>query len=285
MTRDIDMAQIEKVIEGVSIPPQPTLLNEIKRVYPSIDKIAVLVNRDPSLSAALLKTVNSAIFGLSREITSVSQAVMLLGLNSVMNVVNGVMLRASVSKYAIDPAILEPFWQSTMDVAIVASSLARSTGKCTADQAYLLGLFHHCAMPLMIKKFANYLPTMQQARSAIQLFEEQHFRVDHGALGFAMMRSWQLEEDVLLAVKNHHDLVYIRTMEDKPCNDLIALLKMAEYIAAEHQALYNQPQSLEWPQIGANILEYCRLSETDFEDLSVEAQESLQEADLSMLNL
>jgi hypothetical protein len=71
-------------------------LNELKKDDPDPRVIVRLVSGDVGLSAAVLKTVNSPFFGLSRRISSVAQAVSLLGMKAAAQIVTGLVLRAAV---------------------------------------------------------------------------------------------------------------------------------------------------------------------------------------------
>ena len=64
---------------------------------PDINRIAELIKQDVGLAGTVLKVVNSQFYGLSNEITSIQQAVGLLGMNSVVNIVNGISIKSSMT--------------------------------------------------------------------------------------------------------------------------------------------------------------------------------------------
>ncbi len=84
---DLTQEQIQKVLQGIAIPPQPQIMVDLQmeQMSPdcSISAIADLIGQDIGLAGSILKTVNSPFYGLSNKITSINQAVNLLGVKSV----------------------------------------------------------------------------------------------------------------------------------------------------------------------------------------------------------
>jgi len=103
------MTNVHIVKRISSLPPLPQTVTEIEKAYadPNVDakKIARIIEKDPMVVADLLKTLNSAFYGLRKEITSVEQAVALLGMKSVKDLVINLslrnMLRTDLSPYGI----------------------------------------------------------------------------------------------------------------------------------------------------------------------------------------
>ncbi|MEE4243763.1 MAG: HDOD domain-containing protein, partial [Kangiellaceae bacterium] len=82
----------QDILKGVYIPPQPKLVDELTMAGTDLDEIARLISSDPGVSAAVLKTVNSPYFGLKSRIASINQAVVLLGIDRVINLVKSMLL-------------------------------------------------------------------------------------------------------------------------------------------------------------------------------------------------
>lgn len=94
---ELTAEQIKNILQGIKIPPQPQILVDLQmeQVMPDPDmrQIARLISQDVGLSRTMLKFVNSRFFGLTNKITSIEQAVSLLGLNSVINILNGLSIK------------------------------------------------------------------------------------------------------------------------------------------------------------------------------------------------
>ncbi len=278
MTPELSAEQIQKVLQGISVPPQPQIMVDLQMEqvmpYPDLKAIARLISQDPGLSGALLKIVNSPQFGLSNRIASIQQAVNLLGSNSVINLINAQSIKGELTDEAI--VVLNRFWDSAQDVAMTCLNLAKSIGYQSPDEAYTLGLFHNCGIPLMIKRFPGYMGILEEAYASatseqrIVDTENRLLNTNHAVVGYFTARSWRLPEHLCEVIANHHNALSIFSDDsgrDAQLKTLLGILKMAEHICETHRVLGAQAVDMEWQYIALPILEYVGLSEYDFENL------------------
>ncbi len=278
MNHEISAEQIRQVLQGISVPPQPQIMVDLQmeQVMPNPDlkSIAKLISQDPGLSGALLKIVNSPHFGLSNRIASIQQAVNLLGCDTVINLINAQSIKGELTDEAI--VSLNRFWDTAQDVAMTCLTLAKRIGYHSPDEAYTLGLFHNCGIPLMLKRFPNYMTVMEEAyyhanreRRVVDT-ENRLLNTNHAVVGYFTARSWRLPEHLCEAIANHHNALSLfeeETGRDAQLKTLLAILKMAEHICASHRVLGNQEVDHEWDSIQALVLDYVGFSEYDFEIL------------------
>lgn len=277
MTIELSDEQIRSVLQGISVPPQPQIMVDLQmeQVMPDPDlrTIARLISQDPGLSGALLKTVNSPFFGLANRIASIQQAVNLLGCRSVINLINAQSIRGELSDAAI--VTLNRFWDTAQDVAMTSLSLAKRIGHPAPDEAYTLGLFHNCGIPLMLTRFPNYMDVLEEAYASASAetrvtdIENRVFNTNHAVVGYFVARSWKLPAHLCEAIANHHNALALFDDEwsDAQIKTLLAILKMAEHICACHRVLGGQPDDREWEAVAQQVLEYVGLSEYDFDYL------------------
>jgi HD-like signal output (HDOD) protein len=177
---------------------------------------------------------------------------------------------------------LNRFWDSAQDVAMTSLTLAKRIGSQTVDESYALGLFHDCGIPLMLKRFPNYMAILEQAyanaspTSRVVDTENEALSTNHAVVGYFTAKSWRLPEHVSNAIANHHNALAIfqdDSGRNAPLKNLLAVLKMAEHICASHRVLGNQSEDHEWNTISHLILDYVGLSDYDFENL----KESIRE--------
>jgi len=284
MSQELSAEQIRQVLQGISVPPQPQIMVDLQmeQVMPNPDlrTIAKLISQDPGLSGALLKIVNSPFFGLANRIASIQQAVNLLGCNTVINLINAQSIKGEMSDEAI--VTLNRFWDTAQDVAMTCLSLAKRIGYQAADEAYTLGLFHNCGIPLMLKRFPNYMAVLEEAYASATAerrvvdTENRLLNTNHAVIGYYTAKSWNLPLHLCEAIANHHNALALFSEEsgrDAQLKTLLAILKMAENICATHRVLGNQADDHEWNSIEQLVLEYVGLSEYDFENL----KESIRE--------
>ncbi|WP_068827555.1 HDOD domain-containing protein [Pseudomonas sp. BMS12] len=284
MVHELSSEQIQQALQGISVPPQPQIMVDLQmeQVMPSPDlrTIAKLISQDPGLSGALLKIVNSPHFGLTNRIASIQQAVNLLGCNTVINLINAQSIKGELTDEAI--VTLNRFWDTAQDVANTCLTLAKRIGYQSPDEAYTLGLFHNCGIPLMLKRFPNYMTVLEEAyynagseRRVVDT-ENRLLNTNHAVVGYFTAKSWNLPLHLCEAIANHHNALSFFEEEggrDAQLKTLMAILKMAEHICASHKVLGNQEDDHEWASIQQLVLEYVGLSEYDFENL----RESIRE--------
>ncbi|SEM81998.1 HDIG domain-containing protein [Pseudomonas sp. ok272] len=278
MSQELSSEQIQQALQGISIPPQPQIMVDLQMEQympdPDLDVIAKLIAQDPGLSGALLKLVNSPYFGLSNKIASIQRAVRLLGSRSIINLINAQSIKGEMTDDTI--VTLNRFWDTAQDVAMTSLSLAKRIGSQAVDEAYALGLFHDCGVPLMLKRFPDYMSVLEQAYAKagsecrVVDTENQAFNTNHAVVGYYTAKSWRLPEHVSVAIANHHNALTIFSDEsshNSQLKNLLSILKMAEHICASYRVLGNQGEDHEWNSIGHLVLDYVGLSDYDFENL------------------
>nr|WP_225603570.1 HDOD domain-containing protein [Pseudomonas sp. PDM24] len=276
MSQELTTEQIQQSLQGISVPPQPQIMVDLQMEQympdPDLEVIAKLISQDPGLSGALLKIVNSPYYGLSNKITAIQRAVNLLGSRSIINLINAQSIKGELNDDAI--VTLNRFWDTAQDVAMTCLTLAKRVGVQAGDEAYALGLFHDCGIPLMIKKFPDYMKVLEQAYANASAecrvvdTENKQYNTNHAVVGYYTAKSWRLPEHVTQAIANHHNALAIFSDESSrntPLKNLLAILKMAEHICASFRVLGNQSEDHEWNSVGPLVLDYIGLSEYDFE--------------------
>ena len=284
MFQELTSEQIQQALQGISVPPQPQIMVDLQMEQympdPDLGVIAKLISQDPGLSGALLKIVNSAHYGLANKIASIQKAVNLLGIRSVINLINAQSIKGEMSDETI--VTLNRFWDSTQDVAMTSLTLAKRIGSQTVDESYALGLFHDCGIPLMLKRVPHYMEVLEQAYAnaspdhRVVDTENEALNTNHAVVGYYTAKSWRLPEHVTNAIANHHNALAIfqgDSNRNAQLKNLLAVLKMAEHICASHKVLGNENEDHEWSAIGHLILDYVGLSDYDFENL----KESIRE--------
>lgn len=271
MAKLIPAEMIEKTLKGIAIPARPQALlhlqNELKKGDPDPRVIVRLVVGDVGLSAAVLKTVNSPFFGLSRKISSVAQAVSLLGMKAAAQIVTGLLLRVAVG--GKEPS-LERFWDSAETVAGIASYIASTIPRGPRDDAYCFGLFHDVGIPILMQKFPDYRQTLaladKDSTRPLTAVEDERHATDHATVGYLVAKGWFLPEAICEGILHHHDpLVFDDKDSVNPqALTLIAINAMAEHF---HDDYFFMRGNSRWGMIGARVLDHLGLRDDEYSDL------------------
>ncbi|MBL8352155.1 MAG: HDOD domain-containing protein [Burkholderiaceae bacterium] len=189
----------------IDIPAKPDALVKLSLLLADDDvnqqAIAALVESDMALAAAVLKAVNSSLYGLSGWVQSVQQAITYLGTREIAGITFEMGLRA-----AFPPAPeLEPIWQRAARRGMLMGRLAQALG-LDAWGAHSAGLFEECGKAVLFRHTPDHYRAMLRAvASDAELCQLEHtgFGVSHDALGAALCESWGLGAAAVTSVRHH----------------------------------------------------------------------------------
>jgi HD-like signal output (HDOD) protein len=212
MSDSDDYRLIESILaSGVTIPPMPALLLNVLALEGNekagARDFAALIARDPSLAGAVFRVVGSPLLGLRVKVTSLEQAIAILGVRTTVAVARSEGLRGALSDPALGP-VMERFWGRMNMVADVVLALVRTLRLkgIREDQAFLAGIFHDCGVALLARQSPDYAREYlgrEAWPSPTRL--DAAYATSHTLAGLLLARNWQLPEDVALAVRHHHD--------------------------------------------------------------------------------
>ena len=282
MTKALNEEQVNKILRGITVPPQPQIIVDIHMEQampnPDIDRIAQLISQDVGIAGTILKVVNSELFGLKNKITSIEQGVHILGLKSIISLTEALSIKGELDDETI--VAMSGFWDSAMDIASVCATIARQIGYQAPDQAYCLGLFHNCGVPLLIKAHTNYRDVMEASYAGttdrIIDVENRELRTNHAVVGYYVAKSWCLPQHLSEVIAEHHNAPDIFKPNSRPYDGhkktLMAILKMAEHICGLYQTLGGKKVDHEWNRIKDSLLDFIGLSVIDYEDIKSEME-------------
>jgi HD-like signal output (HDOD) protein len=259
MSADVDVLDLntERMTRDVVIPPCPSiltkLLRETRSEEPDFRRVGRLIGNDVALASAVVNTANSPYYGLRVKVTSVHQAVTLLGLNAVSQRVTGLLLQQALSA-APGPG-MEHYWKASMATALIAALVSRETLRGRSEICHTYALFQNCGMPVMLQKFPIYEDILDGSALAhgdpVLEIEEERYATNHAKIGAQFAQRWQLSEPLCLAILHHHDLsasAEIRAQLPPETRLLVAIGLLAEHIycTATGEVCHDWAQADQW---------------------------------------
>ncbi len=261
-----------ETLKNLSVPPCPEiiveLLGETQREDIDFIRISRLITGDVALAAAVLKSANSPFFALRRKVQSVQQAVAVLGLRNLLKIVYGVVLKQSLGG-GTPP--LARFWDRSNYNAVVSAYLAGRLPGVSSDDAYTFGLFHDAGIAILMQKFADYRQTLIRANAtpmAVTAIEDERHHTNHVIVGALLGRSWYLPEQVVWAIRYHHEPSIFTSPRKHSTPDvclLVAIRLISEHIVAR---FLNYPDDAEWEHTKEMALAHLGWFEDDIDDLA-----------------
>lgn len=208
---DINPREIKGIVKDV--PTLPVIYQELfqKMQDPNVavTEIAELITQDQALATKILHLVNSAFYGYSKEIKTISRAVVILGFRAVRSAA----LAISVFDYFKDEESgtvnMLDFWKHSIAVASTCRVLAAELRINQQEEAFIVGLLHDVGKLIEKRYFED------DFREVCTVAMEQHlswyscekalFQVHHATIGKAVFRAWNFPATVVDAVQFHHD--------------------------------------------------------------------------------
>lgn len=262
------------VVASIRLPPQPEVLLKahalLQKDDPDVDAVIRLISTDSGLSAAVLKTVNSSLYATVERIGSISDAVRLLGLRSVIQIVTCAAMRQALHSGA--HARLQRYWDSSLRVAIAAGQIARAMNLGAPEEAYTAGMFMDCGIPVLAERFPNYLELLREARAGSEPcvdVEDRQLSTNHAVVGYYLTRSWQMPAAISQIAFYHHRWQHALEGPDAANQrllQLLAVVKVAEHVET-HSAMRNGGIDPEWERAKAFVMEQLHLGEFDLHEL------------------
>ncbi len=193
------------------VPPFPAVAQRVLAIVNKDDvtlqELGQLVTMDPSFSAELLRFANSALFGASREVTSLSHAISLVGTERVKVMATLVALNRMV-RSAVRTSALRKVWIHSLVTALIADELARATHSAR-DSAYTAGLLHNLGALGLMSAYADEYSRMLEVSDDYGFdmlrTERDLFDIDHCAAGAYLAQDWNFPDELAAAIATHHD--------------------------------------------------------------------------------
>lgn len=190
---------------NIDVPAQPESLVKLSLLLADQDvnlqAVSSLISADMALAAAVLKAVNSAMYGLAGRVKSVHQAITYLGTREIAAVTFEMGLRA------VFPAApeLEPIWERAGARGLLMGRIGQALG-VDPWAAHSAGLFEECGKAVLFRHAPDtYRPLLASAPDdeELLLLEQDAFGIGHDQLGAALCEHWGLSDAAVSSVRYH----------------------------------------------------------------------------------
>lgn len=264
-----EIPSLEALLKGAhALPTLPQVVAHILQTLndddADADSLVQQLNTDPAIVARLLAAANSSAFGLSSQVATTRQAIMVLGLETVRTITLATALieHFGHSTSAFDSRQL---WRHSLGVATCARVIAERAS-CPPEAAFSTGLLHDIGQLLMVavapEACAQVRIRMRQLNEPIIVAEQAVFGYDHAIAGGALAIHWQLPTDIIAGIHGHH---FPDSGDDGEIGDLIHIAEVLSHGldlgAAEHNHVPNISEiallrlGIEWSSLATHFPE------------------------------
>lgn len=249
-----------------AIPCMPSLLSELmdrlQNPDCSLETAGDIIAGDVGMTAQILRLVNSAYFGLRREIASAREAVTYLGLGTLSSLVLTLDIFQQVPARVRERFDVEGLWAHALHVgrAAKAIALAESAGRRIADEAFAAGMLHGTGTLILLMNFPEEYEQCLENGAApgtatVADREQERFGASHGEIGAYLIGLWGLPGGVIEAIAWHHHPARSTDRAFSPLAAVHAACSLSQSPASALASNESGRESPTWPGLDAGYLD------------------------------
>lgn len=202
------MYNVTELINSLKeVPAMPNIimraLNVMKDPDSGMKELGRIISYDQSLSTKVLTLVNSAYYGFSQQVTSISRALTLIGMSKAKNIIMTVAMRPMLINQGD-----KELWKHSIRTAVGCEYLAKYLKIMDSDEAFVIGFLHDLGKIVLNLKDPNTYQKVNemvaQGSNIIEV-EQSFFGTDHAQMGSLLAKKWQLPLLVANTTKYHHE--------------------------------------------------------------------------------
>lgn len=182
------------------------LISVVQDANSSVAECANIIQCDAALATRLLRIANSPVYGFKHQVTSIAHAASVLGQRGLRTLAMSAAAAAMFSQGESANEQRKRIWQQSLGAGVVAKSLAEIYPRIDGDEAFLACVFHDVGRVYLFDQFPDEYTTISDAHRGIDLVEKENevFGWNHQEIGLISARTWNLSENVQMAIGFHH---------------------------------------------------------------------------------
>ena len=242
MSTDRIKARIMTVMRN--LPPLPEVTRQLMSVLnndnASANDVAKVLSSDQALAGKVLKLVNSSFYGVPKEVTTISRAVVILGFTGIRNLALGFGSVEALKKMG-DGMDMTEFWAHALANGAACQALVpHANRRIDPEEAFIAGLMHDIGAYVLATAVPDiYGPILSDRKGDRLARESEEIGLTHAQVGQGLLQYWQLPEPFCDAARYHHD-VSRATDGERPLTNLVAL---ADVMAIIHGGAFESTAS------------------------------------------
>jgi putative nucleotidyltransferase with HDIG domain len=277
-----DRKKLEILIKNMGeLPTIPSVFIAVNKMLSdprtSASDVGLAVSSDQVITSKILKIANSAFYGFSSRVNTISHAVAVLGFSSTKNVVltTGVLSTLNV-KTPIKGFDLAAFWKHSVAVGAIAKLIIKEINPQNQEEAFIAGLLHDIGKLILAvcapEDFAECLNFAVNKNCLFLEAEREVLGMDHTEIAGQVSDKWKLPPEIATVIINHH-----KGLEASGEHaSLVAIVKLADVLARGLQLGHACDYTV--PVIENDILELLKLTPQTLDKILAASYEATQGA-------
>ena len=202
---------MDRIVERVGdLPAMPSVVSDALNLTDDpesdMEAVAAILERDPGLSARILRVSNSPYFGMRQHVGTLKLALVILGVREVRNIILGVSLVDSLRDEKTDQLLTNRFWQDSFRVGSLSKRVGKTFSLGCQGEDFIAGLLHGIGKMVLCRHlFEDYSPMFKAADNDDVLAERERaaFGFTHADISAALGKRWNLPEPLCDAIGLH----------------------------------------------------------------------------------
>lgn len=254
------------------------VLEICSRADTSPNDLNKVISLDPVLTGQVLKLINSAYYSLMNKVTSLTRAIIMLGLNTVKNLALSTAVIRTVGQVKKSKALpIKKFWAHSIAVGVMAKLLATERGLSLAEREeyFVAGLLHDLGKIPFGDEYSDVLVQAAEEKKPLIEVEKQCLKINHEEIGAMIAAKWKLNDVISSAICHHH----APELADPTCRTLVATVALADFYVCLFDIGFAGNRYPDVDQLNG-LLDLCGLQWSDMVRLSADVDAEIKRAEI-----
>jgi diguanylate cyclase (GGDEF)-like protein len=219
---------VQRIRQCPTLPSLPSIAVQVldlaQRANVDIAEIARIISKDPALSGKILRTVNSSFYGRSQHVSTISHALVILGLQSVKTLVLGFSLVSNLSKNKSKGFKHIAYWKRSIFAATAARTIANKINLVQQEEAFLAALLMDIGMLVLDQVVGDQygeIHAKSKSHDDLARLEQETLGMTHAQVGGMIAEQWKLPPLLTVPVSHHHDSESVTDLSLRKLADLV----------------------------------------------------------------
>ena len=267
-----------------TVPPMPlvveSMLNVANDPGSSAADLASIISEDTGLTAKVLGLVNSSFYGFARQVTTVTESVILLGFETIVNLVIGMSVAKTMEAGESHVLDRQRFWQHSLGAAASARILSNMVDYPNPEEAFIAGMMHDVGKlffdEYLPDEYATVVSCLHAGERRELLAERDILGADHTVAGGMLFRKWRLPRLYQMAARHHHAPLRFEPRLGSQTGRLVGVVYLADIFSKMHGDACDAQAYL--PAIDPHVWELLGLTEEQARRVFLLFDEEIQRA-------
>ncbi len=201
-------------------PAPPSILNRILELTndptTQVEQVAEVLATEPAVAAKVLKQSNSAFYGRSRRISSIHDAVVMLGFHTIRSLVVATAAHSLYFRCQEASELRHKMWEHSLATAIACRLLAQTLKNVNPEVAYIAGLLHDAGKLVLLERWPEHFIRVVERQKddsiASLKLELEQFGFTHALVGAVLIDRWLFPQPLVAAVALHHEVDHLHEL-------------------------------------------------------------------------